>query len=101
MSEEELCERICQLEKELKEEKEKNQKILSDNIETFQKLFAEEISKIYISKNKIKDKIKELEKEIEEKQEYGLDCTLIYEHEVDTNGIIKCLEELLGDDTNE
>lgn len=40
-------------------EKEKNQKILSDNIETFQKLFAEEISKIYINKDKIKEKIEE------------------------------------------
>ena len=45
--------------------------------------------------NKIRDKIKELEKEIEEKHEYGLDLTIIHEHEIDTNGIIAVLKELL------
>ena len=44
---------------------------------------------------KIKEKIEELEKEIEEKQENCLDFTLIHEHEIDTNGIIKVLQELL------
>ena len=48
-----------------------------------------------IPKSKIKEKIEELEKEIEEKQENGLDFTLIHEHEIDTNGIIKVLQELL------
>ena len=49
----------------------------------------------YIPKSKIKDKIKELEKEIEEKRENGIDFTLIFEYEVDTNGIIQVLKELL------
>ena len=49
----------------------------------------------YISADKIKAKIKELEKEIEEKQEYGCDFTLMHEHEIDTNAIIRVLEELL------
>lgn len=49
----------------------------------------------HISKDKIKEKIKELEEEIEEKQENCLDFTLIHEHEIDTNGIIEVLEELL------
>lgn len=49
----------------------------------------------YISKDKIREKIEELEKEIEEKQENCLDFTLIHEHEIDTNGIIKVLQELL------
>lgn len=49
----------------------------------------------YISKDKIINKIKELEQEIEEKQEYGLDLTLIHEHEIDTDAIIQVLNELL------
>ena len=52
----------------------------------------------YISKDTIKAKIKELEKEIEEKQEYCPDFTLMYEHEIDTNAIIKTLQELLGEE---
>ena len=44
---------------------------------------------------KIKEKIEELKKEIEEKQENGCDFTLIHEHEIDTNAIIKVLQELL------
>lgn len=35
---------------------------------------------------------------IEEKQENCLDFTLIHEHEIDTNGIIKVLQELLGEE---
>ena len=49
----------------------------------------------FVSKDKIREKIKELEKEKEENEEYGLDCTLIYEHEIDINAIIKVLQELL------
>lgn len=53
------------------------------------------VKEYYIPKSKVKEKIEELEKEIEEKQENCLDFTLIHEHEIDTNGIIKVLQELL------
>lgn len=66
------------------EEKEKNNTLL-----------VELASNNYISKDKIINKIKELEQEIEEKQEHGLDLTLIHEHEIDTNAIIQVLNELL------
>ena len=49
----------------------------------------------YIPKSKVRKKIEELEKEIEEKQENCLDFTLMHEHEIDTNGIITVLQELL------
>ena len=49
----------------------------------------------YVSKDKIREKIEELKKEIEEKNENGLDFTLIHEHEIDINGIIEVLNELL------
>ena len=58
----------------------------------------EDLLKNYISVDKIREKIKELEKEKEEKEKYGLDCTLIYEHEIDTNAIIRVLQELLGEE---
>ena len=51
-----------------------------------------------ILSDKIKEKIKELEQEIEEKQENGTDFTIIYEHEIDTNGIINVLKELLEEE---
>ena len=75
----------------LKEEKEKNQKILSDNIETFQKLFAEEISKIYISKDKIREKIKHYEELLRD---------YIEKYDATNDGIegmINVLKELLED----
>ena len=43
--------------KEIEQEKEKNKQILGDNIENFRKLFAEEFSKQFISKDKIREKI--------------------------------------------
>ena len=55
------------------------------------------VLKYSISKQVIRDKIKELEEEIEEKHEYGLDLTIIHEHEIDTNGIIAVLKEILGE----
>ena len=57
MSEEELCERICQLEKELKEEKEKH-KDLSKRYNLLQLCYENDISNS-ISKDKIREKIKE------------------------------------------
>ena len=86
-----LVEIIEKLQKEIEELKwQSNNKCKFDN-----DIFVETIKRDYISKDKIKEKIKELEKEKEEKEEYGLDCTLIYEHEIDTNGIIRVLQELL------
>lgn len=51
-----------------------------------------------ISKSKIKAKIEELEKEMDEKSENCCDFTLIHEHEIDTNGIIQVLQELLEEE---
>lgn len=61
-------------------------------------LYLQQFNKNYISRDKIEDKMEELEKEIEEKQEYGCDFTLIHEHEIDTNAIIRVLKELLGEE---
>lgn len=60
--------------------------------------FQNKITDTTIPKSKVKEKIEELEKEIEEKQENCLDFTLIHEHEIDTNGIIKVLQELLKEE---
>lgn len=65
-------------------------------IELATKSYDKALDMLVDKDNKIKAKIKELEKEIEEKQEYGCDFTLIHEHQIDTNAIIKVLEELLG-----
>lgn len=55
------------------------------------------IKRYYVDKNKIREKIKELEQELEEERENGLDFTLMHEHEIDINGIIEVLHELLGE----
>ena len=60
MSEEEYCERICQLEKELKEEKEKNKKLEKDNkqLDILVKEKSKDIGYMvlnYISKDKIRE----------------------------------------------
>jgi hypothetical protein len=80
MSEEELCERICQLEKELKEEKEKNKGL--NAILTLVNIGLEN----YISKDKIRDLI--VERKFELQQEYE-----DFENDIK----LKILEELLGD----
>ena len=82
------------IEKQQKEIEElKEMKPLQDLIDT--NIIIADYSHNYISKDKIRDKIATLEKEIEEKQEHGLDFTLIHEHEIDTYAIIQVLKELL------
>lgn len=74
MSEEEYCERICQLEKELEEEKEKNR---------YLNWYYEKQAKSYIHKEHIKEKFKKVKEECE--------IELVYQ-------IIDLLEkELLGE----
>lgn len=68
-----------------------NVEILSDDIHF---KYIDDVNN-YIPKSKVREKIDELEKEIEEKQENCLDFTLMHEHEIDTNAIIKVLQELL------
>jgi hypothetical protein len=51
-----------------------------------------------ISKDKIREKIIELEQELEEERENGVDFTFIHEHEIDINGIIEVLHELLEEE---
>ena len=51
--------RIQELESELEKEKEKNKKILSGNIESFQKYFLEEFNKKFISIDKLKEIVDE------------------------------------------
>ena len=100
MSEEEFVEAIFQRDLKIKKLNEKvkelENKYSDEEIRnTVLKKCNEVIEKDYVSKDKIREKIKELEKEKEENEEYGLDCTLIYEHEIDINAIIKVLQELL------
>ena len=72
MNEEELCERICQLEKELKEEKEKNKRI-EDKTFCIGRRYGKShelkmVLEEYISKDKIRDLI--AERKFELQQEY-------------------------------
>ena len=83
---------ISELEKE--NEKYKNFQLHISGMRSGKELLTRYI-KDSILKDKIRDKIKELEEEIEEKHEYGLDLTIIHEHEIDTNGIIAVLKEIL------
>lgn len=68
-----------------------------NNLGNYTRKVIKEVFNDYLLKSKVKEKIEELEKEIEEKQERGTDFTLIHEHEIDTNGIIQVLQELLED----
>lgn len=81
------------------DELKKAYQILKDDIEGHNIIYLDtpEFEEVYISKDKIREKIKELEKEIEEVNENCPDFTIIYEHEVDTYGIINVLKELLGE----
>lgn len=92
------AEKVKQLEKENEELK----KFITEGItiaphSTYKNYRLDFLRENFVSKKKIKDKIEELEKEIEEKQEHGLDFTLIHEHEIDTDAIIQVLNELLDD----
>lgn len=101
-TEKETEEYIRSLESKLNKEKEKNKELSEKVTQNICNRVEAEVLEEYrlkvqnsISKDKIREKIEYLEKEIEEKQENGLDFTLIHEHEIDTNGIIKVLQELL------